>query len=443
MQPGLNTWLNATFNLPAMPTTLQPPKFPPLRSMDDALAELLSHARCVQGTEQVSTFDADRRVLAQPLVSALDVPGFDNSAMDGYAVRAADCQSSGAQLKVTQRIAAGQFGQALSAGEAARIFTGAPVPPGADAVVMQEDCADAGDGTVRVNAPPRAGQWLRKAGEDITRGATVLAAGTLLGPAELGLAASIGMAQLTVVRRVRLALFSTGDELVMPGAVAPEAMPPGAIYNSNRFFLRALLQRAGCEVTDMGIVPDQREATVAALAEAAHNHDLILTSGGVSVGEEDHIKPAVQQLGRLDLWSISMKPGKPFAYGTIGQGAGGKKSVHFIGLPGNPVSSLVTFLLLVRPMLMALHGCADAVAGAAAGVMAIPMRADFDGPKADKRREFLRARRNLQGGLDLFANQSSGVLTSVVWADGLIDNPAGQAISKGDMVRFIPLSQLL
>jgi molybdopterin molybdotransferase len=432
MQPGLNTWLNATFNLPAMPTTLQPPKFPPLRSMDDALAELLSHARCVQGTEQVSTFDADRRVLAQPLVSALDVPGFDNSAMDGYAVRAADCQSSGAQLKVTQRIAAGQFGQALSAGEAARIFTGAPVPPGADAVVMQEDCADAGDGTVRVNAPPRAGQWLRKAGEDITRGATVLAAGTLLGPAELGLAASIGMA-----------LFSTGDELVMPGAVAPEAMPPGAIYNSNRFFLRALLQRAGCEVTDMGIVPDQREATVAALAEAAHNHDLILTSGGVSVGEEDHIKPAVQQLGRLDLWSISMKPGKPFAYGTIGQGAGGKKSVHFIGLPGNPVSSLVTFLLLVRPMLMALHGCADAVAGAAAGVMAIPMRADFDGPKADKRREFLRARRNLQGGLDLFANQSSGVLTSVVWADGLIDNPAGQAISKGDMVRFIPLSQLL
>lgn len=419
------------------------PKFPPLRSMDDALAELLSHARCVQGTEQVSTFDADRRVLAQPLVSALDVPGFDNSAMDGYAVRAADCQSSGAQLKVTQRIAAGQFGQALSAGEAARIFTGAPVPPGADAVVMQEDCADVGDGSVRVNTPPRAGQWLRRAGEDIARGATVLAAGTLLGPAELGLAASIGVAQLTVVRRVRVALFSTGDELVMPGAVAPEAMPPGAIYNSNRFFLRALLQRAGCEVTDMGIVPDQREATVAALAEAAYNHDLIVTSGGVSVGEEDHIKPAVQQLGRLDLWSISMKPGKPFAYGAIGQGTigqgAGEKAVHFIGLPGNPVSSLVTFLLLVRPMLMALHGCAAATAGAAS----IQMRADFDGPKADKRREFLRARRNSQGGLDLFANQSSGVLTSVVWADGLIDNPAGQAISKGDMVRFIPLSQLL
>lgn len=419
-----------------------PPKFPPLRSMDDALAELLSHARCMQGTEQVSTFDADRRVLAQPLVSALDVPGFDNSAMDGYAVRAADCHSSGAQLKVTQRIAAGQFGQALSAGEAARIFTGAPVPPGADAVVMQEDCIDVGDGSVRVNAPPRAGQWLRRTGEDIARGATVLAAGTLLGPAELGLAASIGMAQLTVVRRVRVALFSTGDELVMPGAVAPEAMPPGAIYNSNRFFLRALLQRAGCEVTDMGIVPDQREATVAALAEAAHSHDLILTSGGVSVGEEDHIKPAVQQLGRLDLWSISMKPGKPFAYGTIGQGTigqgAGEKAVHFIGLPGNPVSSLVTFLLLVRPMLMALHGCA-----AAAGATGILMRADFDGPKADKRREFLRARRNLEGGLDLFANQSSGVLTSVVWADGLIDNPAGQAISKGDMVRFIPLSQLL
>jgi molybdopterin molybdotransferase len=419
--------------------------------MDDALAELLSHAHCVQGTELVPTFEADRRVLAQPLVSALNVPGFDNSAMDGYAVRAADCQVSGAQLKVTQRIAAGQSGQALGAGEAARIFTGAPVPLGADAVVMQEDCADLGDGSVRVNAPPRSGQWLRRAGEDIARGATVLAAGTLLGPAELGLAASIGMAQLTVVRRLKVALFSTGDELVMPGAVAPDAMPPGAIYNSNRFFLRALLQRAGCEVTDMGIVPDQRDATVAALADAARHHDLILTSGGVSVGEEDHIKPAVQQLGKLDLWSISMKPGKPFAYGVIGRGGVGQRAavqdlaghsheaVHFVGLPGNPVSSLVTFLLLVRPMLMALQGCTNAAAGA----KAVELRADFNGPKADKRREFLRARRNDQGGLDLFANQSSGVLTSVVWADGLVDNPAGHAINKGDMVRFIPLSQLL
>ena len=427
---------------------VQPVKFPPLRSLDDALAELLGHVQQVQGTEQVSTYDADGRVLAQSISSAINVPGFDNSAMDGYAVRAADCAQANVALKVTQRIAAGQLGQPLGAGEAARIFTGAPVPPGADAVVMQEDCeaiedatslSGSASGMVRIKTPARAGQWLRRAGEDIARGATVLTAGTLLGPAELGLAASIGLAQLTVTRRVKVALFSTGDELVMPGTVPPQAMPAGAIYNSNRFFLRALLTRAGCEVTDMGIVPDQRDATVAALAAAAQSHDLILTSGGVSVGEEDHIKPAVQQLGRLDLWSISMKPGKPFAYGQIPRAAGQADSVHFVGLPGNPVSSLVTFMLLVRPMLAALHGRV----GAAVGPQATMLRADFDGPKADKRREFLRARRNAQGGVDLFPNQSSGVLTSAVWADGLIDNPALCVIAKGDMVRFIAMSQLM
>ncbi len=428
----------------SVPTPVQPVKFPPLRSLDDALTELLGHVKQVQGTQQVSTFDADGRVLAKAISSDMNVPGFDNSAMDGYAVRAADCADGSAPLRVTQRIAAGQLGQLLGAGEAARIFTGAPVPPGADAVVMQEDCVAIEDATaasslVRVKTPVRAGQWLRRAAEDIARGATALPAGTLLGPAELGLAASIGLAELTVTRRVRVALFSTGDELVMPGTIAPQAMQAGAIYNSNRFFLRALLARAGCEVTDMGIVPDQRDATVAALAAAAQSHDLILTSGGVSVGEEDHIKPAVQQLGRLDLWSISMKPGKPFAYGQIPRSAGQAGSVHFVGLPGNPVSSLVTFMLLVRPMLAALHGRV----GAAAGQQAIMLRADFDGPKADKRREFLRARRNAQGGLDLFPNQSSGVLTSAVWADGLIDNPALCVIAKGDMVQFIPMSQLM
>jgi molybdopterin molybdotransferase len=409
-----------------------PPKFPPLRSLDDALAELLAHVQPLQGVETVSTFDADRRVLASAIISALNVPGFDNSAMDGYALRSVDCAAPGAVLRVTQRIPAGHFGAELSAGEAARIFTGAPVPLGADAVVMQEDCTDLGDGTVRVNVAPKAQQWIRRAGEDIKQGAIVLPKGELLSPASLGLAASIGLEKLQVIRRAKVALFSTGDELVMPGDVAPQALKPGAIYNSNRFFLRALLKRTGCEVTDMGIVPDNREATVAALQTAAQSHDLILTSGGVSVGEEDHVKPAVQQLGTLDLWSISMKPGKPFAYGKI-------NDVHFVGLPGNPVSSFVTFLLLVKPMLAALHGQSQF----ADTMQSIAARADFTWARADKRREFLRARRNANGGLDIYPNQSSGVLTSAVWADGLIDNPAGSTIASGDTVRFIPLSQLL
>jgi molybdopterin molybdotransferase len=258
----------------------------------------------------------------------------------------------------------------------------------------------------------------------------VLVKGQRLGPAELGLAASVGMAQLHVLRRPRVALFSTGDELVMPGTVAPLDMRPGAIYNSNRFFLSSLLRRMGCEVTDFGIVPDKLEATVAAMREASSAHELILTSGGVSVGEEDHIKPAVQSLGSLDLMQIAIKPGKPFAHGRVG-------AAHFIGLPGNPVSSFVTFLLLVRPFLLALQGVVDRTP------VATNLRADFDWPRADRRQEFLRVRRNAEGGLDLFGNQSSGVLTSAVWGDGLVDNPGGQTIQKGDNVRFISFAELL
>src|SRR5207253_578420 len=267
-------------------------------------------------------------------------------------------------------------------------------------------------------------------GEDVRKGDVVLPAGSRLGPAALGLAASIGCEQLEVAPRPRVALFSTGDELVMPGQVAPADMKPGAIYNSNRFFLRALLLRFGCEVTDLGIVPDRRDATIDALSRAAQSHDLILTSGGVSVGEEDHIKPAVQSLGSLDLWQIAMKPGKPFAYGRI-------KDAHFIGLPGNPVSSFVTFLLLVRPFLLKLQG------GTQLAPKAIRLPAHFSLPRADKRREFLRARRTAEGGVELFPNQSSGVLTSAVWAEGLVDNPPGQTIARGDTVSFIPLAELL
>jgi len=409
---------------------------PALLSLDEALPQLLAQAQVLGRTQSVSTFEADGRVLAQDVIAALQVPPQDNSSMDGYAVRAADCTQTGAVLRVTQRIPAGTHGTQLNAGEAARIFTGAPIPPGADAVLMQEDCEALDGEQVKVNKAVPAGQWIRRSGEDVTRGATVLSHGTRLTPAELGLAASIGLAQLQVSARPRVALFSTGDELVMPGDVAPEAMPAGAIYNSNRFFLRAMLQRFGCEVTDFGIVPDQRDATIAALRDAAQHHDLILTSGGVSVGEEDHIKPAVESLGELNLWQLAIKPGKPFAYGKVNrQGTG--DACHFMGLPGNPVSSFVTFLLLVRPFLLALQGVTKT------DMARTEMTANFDWPRADKRREFLRVKRNAQGGLDLFPNQSSGVLTSAVWGDGVVDNPAGQTISKGDTVRFISFAEWL
>lgn len=404
-------------------------------SLDEALAALLSHISPLTDTESVASLDADGRILAQDVVSSLHVPAFDNSSMDGYAVRSADVQQAGAVLTVTQRIPAGHFGQPLLAGQTARIFTGAPVPPGADAIVMQEQTepTDRAD-QVRFVAASQPGQWIRRSGEDVCLGDTVLRRGQKLGPAELGLAASLGLAHLQVTRRPKVALFSTGDELVMPGDVAPADMPPGSIYNSNRFFLRTLLHRLGCEVSDLGIVPDRREATVAALKTAADHHDLIVTSGGVSVGEEDHVKPAVQSLGDLALWQIAMKPGKPFAYGHVRRETA-EGLAHFVGLPGNPVSSFMTFLLLVKPLILALQGAEQR----APVRMSLP--AHFDWPKADKRREFLRVRRNAQGGLDLFPNQSSGVLTSVVWGDGVVDNPAGQTIARGELVSFWPFSE--
>ncbi|MBI2748384.1 MAG: molybdopterin molybdotransferase MoeA [Burkholderiales bacterium] len=409
------------------------PTRPPLLPLDEALARLLAAATPLAGVDAVPVGEADGRVLAQDVVSALHVPPQDNSSMDGYAVRSADLGAPGVQLPVSQRIPAGSAGAPLQHGTVARIFTGAPVPQGADAIVMQEDCTalEGSDAPrVQINALPAPGQYIRRAGEDVARGDVVLTQGQRLGPAELGLAASIGMATLSVARRPRVALFSTGDELVMPGTVAPQDMPPGAIYNSNRFFLSALLRRMGCVVTDLGIVPDHREATVHALRDAAQSHDVILTSGGVSVGEEDHIKPAVESLGSLDMWQIAMKPGKPFAHGRVG-------AAHFLGLPGNPVSSFVTFAVLVRPFLLQVQGATQVA------MKSVAARADFTWARPDKRREFLRARRNADGGLDLFPNQSSGVLTSAVWGDGLIDNPPGCAIAAGDTVRFVPFAELL
>ena len=441
----------ASGDAPAAPNPLAPRRAA-LMPLAQALESLLTAAEEGLPDEEVATLDADGRVLAQDIISALHVPPQDNSSMDGYAVRCQDVPDAESVLPVVQRIAAGEVGKPLQPLTAARIFTGAPVPPGADAVVMQEDCSvvNACEGGVRINVRPKPGQNIRRSGEDVAKGARVLQKGERLTPAAQGLVSSLGLNAVRVSRRPRVALFSTGDELVMPGTVAPQDMPPGAIYNSNRFFLAALLRRLGCVVSDLGIVPDDREATVAALRDAAQGHDLILTSGGVSVGEEDHIKPAVQQLGSLDLWSIAIKPGKPFAYGCIHKtvqaepveapvspstGSGRMDFCHFMGLPGNPVSSFVTFLLLVRPFLLRLQGQVEVAP------KKIALRADFTWARPDKRQEFLRVRRNAQDGLDLFPNQSSGVLTSAVWGDGVVDNPPGRAIAAGDIVEYIDFAQ--
>ena len=411
----------------------------PLTPLEDALAAVLAQAQPLPGAAFVDLLQADGRVLAADCIAPLQVPPLDNSAMDGYAVRSAEVAQAGTALPVSQRIPAGQVGTALQVGTVARIFTGAPLPPGADAIVMQEDCTVLDDGRVRFDAVPQPGQFVRRAGQDIALGSTALQAGLRLTPAALGLAASLGLAQLPVARRPRVALFSTGDELALPGSIAPQDLPPGHIFNSNRYVLASLLQRWGCEVVDGGILPDDRAATHAALARAAQDCDLLVTSAGVSVGEEDHVRPVVEQLGALSLWKIAMKPGKPFAFGHVRRSSEGKTAgqAHFIGLPGNPVSSLITALVLLRPFVLALQG---------ASVVQPPahwLTADFEITQRDSRREFLRARRNAAGRLELFANQNSGVLTSTVWAEGLVDNPAQTLIARGDRVRFLPFSELL
>ena len=408
---------------------------PPMLTAQQALNHLLSHAQTVSESEKVAMQAALGRVLAENVNSLVDVPPLDNTAMDGYAVRSADIATPGKSLKIAQRIPAGSMGIPLESGTAARIFTGAPVPPGADAVVMQEDCTLEGEsGQVTINTAPTAGQWIRRRGKDLTAGKTALTAGTFLRPQELGVAASAGLTHLSVKRRVKVAAFFTGDELALPG----EPLKPGGIYNSNRDTLLACLKSLGCDATDLGIVPDRLDATRAALRKASKDHDLIITSGGVSVGEEDHIKPAVTAEGRLDLWQIAIKPGKPLAFGAVRKSdEPNDGEAWFIGLPGNPVSSFVTFLLFVRPFILKLQG---REAGLPQSYL---MRADFDWLKADRRNEFLRVKLNSNGGLDLFPNQSSGVLTSASWGDGLVDCPPNQPIKAGDLVKYIPFDALL
>lgn len=398
-------------------------------SFDQALERLLSAAGPVRETRLLPLEAAAGRVLAESQHAAVAVPPLDNSGVDGYAVRVADVTAAGLRLPVSQRIPAGTVGTPLLPGTAARIFTGAPIPPGADAVVMQERC-EQGEGGVVINHVPSLGEHVRRAGEDIAVGAEILAAGTRLGAQQVALAASAGLPQLPVYRRLRVAVFFTGDELRQPG----EPLPPGAIYNSNRYAVRALLEGLNCEVRDLGLVPDNLQATRDALRRASGDNDLIVTSGGVSVGEEDHVKPAVEAEGRLDLWKIAIKPGKPLAFGEVGQG--GKKS-WFIGLPGNPVSSFVTFLLFVRPFILRLQGARDVLP------RRYPLRAGFEWQQPSPLCEFLRGRFSADGEAELFGHQGSGVMTSLCWGDGLVVKAPDRLIARGDTVPFIPFSELL
>jgi molybdopterin molybdotransferase len=393
-------------------------------SLDQALQQLLAQAVPLAQTESVATFDALGRVLAEPVISTVVVPPLDNAEMDGYAVRCADLNEVPVSLPVSQRIQAGQVGQPLAAGTAARIFTGAAIPAGADAVVPQESTQSQGE-RVLVLAQPTHGQWIRPAGMDIASGAAVLERGARLRPPHLGLAASVGLARLPVYRRLRVGVLFTGDELVMPG----EPLTPGRIYNSNRFLLSAMLRSLGCEVIDLGIVPDRLEPTRSTLVQAAGAADLVISCGGVSVGEADHVRAAVQAEGAIDLWQIAIKPGKPLAFGHVGK-------TPFMGLPGNPVSVLVTFAILGRPFVLKRQGAS------ALQPQSIPMRADFEVERPGPRREFLRVRINERGGLDAFPIQNSAVLTSAAWGDGLADIAVGSRVARGSSVPYLPFSEL-
>jgi molybdopterin molybdotransferase len=409
-------------------STPQSPR-PPMLAFDQAREQLLSMATAPDRIEQVPLLIALGRVLAAPVITPMDVPAFANSAMDGYAVYPHDATHSPWQLTVTQRIPAGSSGSALKPGQAARIFTGAPVPPGTYAVLPQEDVTVEQD-QITVSKAVGKNLWVRDRGEDIASGTVIISAGKRLKPADLALAASVGITHVAAFEPLKVAILLTGDELVEPGT----PLQPGQIYNSNRYWLQALLTQIGCDVIDPGIVRDTAEQTRTALKQASEQADLIITCGGVSVGEEDHVRAAVESMGRIDLWQIAMKPGKPLAYGKA-------NGADFIGLPGNPVSAFVTFVLMGLPFLQIRMGLTPTP------LAARDMVADFEWPKPDRRREFIRVRQHQrtdgQWVLQRWPNQGSGVMSSVAWADGFVDIAPGTVIEPGQTVPYLALSDLL
>jgi len=396
-----------------------------MRSLEETLSALMQRALSPSSVESIPLGEALGRILAEPVLAPMDVPGFDNAQMDGFAVRTEEI-APGQAMPVSQRIAAGHPGGPLARGSAARIFTGAPIPDGANAVVMQEQALQEPDGqSVRFSIVPERGQHIRPRGGDLQVGVEVCPKGRRLRPSDLGLLASIGIAQVRVYRPLRLCVFSSGDELVQPGI----ALSPGQIYDSNRPMMLAMARSLGALVTDLGVLPDRAEVTREALAQAGAEQDVVLTCGGVSVGEEDHIKAAVRAVGELDLWQVAIKPGKPFAFGRVGSAA-------FLGLPGNPVSAWVTFVLLVQPFLLRSSGADEVTAPRSRAI------ARFDWPRPDAREEFLRGWLDEEGRVGIHPKQNSQLLTSVTQSNCLVRVPAGTVVRAGDSVELIPFSAL-
>lgn len=393
-----------------------------LLPVDDVIRELVTRARPIDEVVETAIDACVGRVLAEDIVSMVDVPPADNSSMDGYALDADDpAFVEGGEYAVSGRIAAGYVGDPVPPGTVARIFTGAPIPEGANAVLMQEETESPGDHRVRLNRVPRKAENVRPRGQDIARGATVLERGRRIKPQDAALMASVGTARMKVFRPLRIAILSTGDELVEP----PGPAGPGQIFNSNHYALIGLVRGLGMEVLDLGLVPDTARATEAALRKAAHGADCIVSSGGVSVGDEDHVKNALERLGKLEFWRIAIKPGKPLAFGEI-------EGVPFFGLPGNPVSTFVTFTMIARPYLLKYQGCRD--------ILPLPIYASarFE-MSAGSRREYVRARLESDDDgnvtVSAFGNQGSGIMSSVSWANALAEVDVGQAVKSGDLLK--------